>query len=172
MRAVGAEPSAQLVAPTKRDAATVILVSDRPDLHVLMLERTSRAVFGPGATVFPGGAVDPDDAAVALVERTAGIDDPAASTAQGMTRGGLAFRGAALRECCEEGGPVRARHAASGVPAAPDDGPAPARPDLNGGPPAFGALPPPRGLSLPAAGPRVSSRWLPPPGAPRRYNTW
>ena len=37
-----------------RDAATVILVSDRPDLHVLMLERTSRAVFSPGATVFPG----------------------------------------------------------------------------------------------------------------------
>src|SRR5579859_7132594 len=104
MRAVGAEPSAPLVAPAKRDAATVILVSDRPDLHVLMLERTRRAVFGPGATVFPGGAVDPGDAAAALVERTVGIDDPAASTAQGMTRGGLAFRVAALRECFEEAG--------------------------------------------------------------------
>ena len=172
MRAVGAEPSAQLVAPTKRDAATVILVSDRPDLHVLMLERTSRAVFGPGATVFPGGAVDPDDAAVALIERTAGIDDPAASTAQGMTRGGLAFRVAALRECFEEAGILLARDAASGVPAAHDDGLATARTELNAGALAFGDLLAARGLVLDASELRVFSHWLTPLGAPRRYNTW
>src|SRR5712691_1776739 len=114
MRAVGAEPNSQLLAPKKRDAATVILVSDRPDLHVLMLERTRRAAFGPGATVFPGGAVDPGDGAWRLAERIVGIDDAAASCAQGIARGGLAFRVAALRECFEEAGILLARDAASG----------------------------------------------------------
>src|SRR5947199_743977 len=84
-----------------RDAATVILVSDRPDLHVLMLERTRRAVFGPGATVFPGGAVDAGDGAGRVAERVVGIDDGAASAAQGLARGGIGFRVAAVRECFE-----------------------------------------------------------------------
>src|SRR5436305_8683243 len=96
-----------------RDAATVILVADRPDLHVLMLERTSRAVFGPGATVFPGGAVDSDDGAAALADRIVGIDDAVASAHQGIEEGGLAFRVAALRECFEEAGILLARHAAT-----------------------------------------------------------
>src|SRR5205823_12417786 len=97
MRAVGAEPNAPLpdsglAGPTTRDAATVILVSDRPDLHVLMLERTRRAVFGRGATVFPGGALDPDDGAGRLAERIVGLDDRAANIAQGMCGGRLALR--------------------------------------------------------------------------------
>src|SRR5436309_5359241 len=110
MKAVGAEPNAQLLASggvasgrvPVRDAATVILVSDRPDLHVLMLERTRRAVFGPGATVFPGGALDPDDGAGRLAERIVGLDDRAASIEQGIAGGGLGFRVAAVRECFEE----------------------------------------------------------------------
>src|SRR5467141_3192271 len=107
MKAVGAEPNFQLVAPSQpvdqtvktRDAATVILVSDRPDLHVLMLERTSRAVFGPGATVFPGGAVDGDDRSARAHARVVGLDDAAASREHGLEAGGLGFRLAAVREC-------------------------------------------------------------------------
>jgi len=71
---------------TVRDAATVILVRDRPDLEVFVLERSRDLVFAPGATVFPGGAVDPDDIARAA---EAGFD---------------AFRFAAVRECLEEAG--------------------------------------------------------------------
>src|ERR1700686_4575072 len=69
-----------------RDAATVMLVRDRPDLHVFVLRRNPALVFAPGATVFPGGAVDPADApgAAAL-----GVDE---------------FRAAAARECLEECG--------------------------------------------------------------------
>jgi len=75
-----------------RDAATVILVRDRPDLHVFVLRRNSALVFAPGATVFPGGAVDPVDAPVAA---ELGVDE---------------FRAAAARECLEESGiPVDAR---------------------------------------------------------------
>ena len=172
MRAVGAEPSAPLVAPTTRDAATVILVSDRPDLHVLMLERTRRAVFGPGATVFPGGAVDPDDGAVRLAERVVGIDDAGASAEQGIDHGGLAFRVAAVRECFEEAGILLARHASSGRPADHDDGLATARIELNAGAAAFADVLAARGLVLEARELRVFSHWLTPLGAPRRYNTW
>jgi 8-oxo-dGTP pyrophosphatase MutT (NUDIX family) len=75
-----------------RDAATVMLVRDRPDLHVFVLRRNTALDFAPGATVFPGGAVDPGDAAVAT---ELGIDE---------------FRAAAARECLEECGiPIDAR---------------------------------------------------------------
>ena len=117
--------------PEIRDAATVILVSDRPDLHVLMLERTRRAVFGPGATVFPGGAVDAADADPRLVARVVGLDDVAASAEHGLRHGGLAFRLAALRECFEEAGILLARDAQSGAPVEHDAHLATARNDLN-----------------------------------------
>jgi len=173
MKAVGAERSAQLVAPSevvKRDAATVILVSDRPDLHVLVLERTSRAVFGPGATVFPGGAVDPDDAAAP--ERVVGMTDEAASSEQGIARGGLAFRVAALRECFEEAGLLLARDRATGRPVDHDDALATARDELNAGVLTFADLLRARDLVVDARELRVFSHWLTPLGAPRRYNTW
>jgi 8-oxo-dGTP pyrophosphatase MutT (NUDIX family) len=172
MRAVGAESSAPLVAPTTRDAATVILVSDRPDLHVLMLERTGRAVFGPGATVFPGGAVDPADGEPALAERIVGIDDAAASRDQGIAGGGLAYRAAAVRECFEEAGILLACEAGTGRPAEHDDGLAAARTELNAGTAVFGDVLAARDLVLDAGELRVFSHWLTPLGAPRRYNTW
>lgn len=75
-----------------RDAATVILVRDRPELHVFVVLRNPALDFAPGATVFPGGAVDPADAPVAAA---LGVDE---------------FRAAAARECLEECGiPVDAR---------------------------------------------------------------
>jgi len=69
-----------------RDAATVVLVRDCPDLHVLVLRRSADLAFLPGATVFPGGAVDPQDTRAA---RDLGLDE---------------FRVAAARECLEECG--------------------------------------------------------------------
>src|SRR3954468_2128698 len=75
-----------------RDAATVILVRERPELEVFVLRRNAALVFAPGATVFPGGAVDPDDA---IVGAELGVDE---------------FRAAAARECLEECGiPIDAR---------------------------------------------------------------
>jgi len=75
-----------------RDAATVVLVRECPDLEVLVLRRSADLAFVPGATVFPGGAVDPDDTAAAAA---LGIDE---------------FRAAAARECLEECGiPIDAR---------------------------------------------------------------
>ena len=62
-----------------RHAATVLIVDERPDLQVLMVQRTSRAAFAASAWVFPGGRVDPEDADH-LDAVTTGLDDDAAST--------------------------------------------------------------------------------------------
>jgi 8-oxo-dGTP pyrophosphatase MutT (NUDIX family) len=58
--------SGQRVPAVARDAATVVLL--RPadaGFEVLLLCRTRTMEFAPGAYVFPGGSVDPDDAGIA-----------------------------------------------------------------------------------------------------------
>ena len=146
-----------------------MLVRDRPDLHVFMLRRTPRAVFGPGATVFPGGAVDPSDEAAS--DRIVGLDDVAASGELGLVAGGLARRVAAVRECFEEAGILLARPAGEGGVA-----PTPALPAwrdaLNAGHATLEQVLETEDLFVDAGALRVFSHWLTPVGAPRRYDTW
>lgn len=85
-------------------AATVMLVDDRPDLHVLMVRRTARMVFVPDAWVFPGGRVDPGDHEADLERLCVGLPDSDASTILGVPHGGLAWWLAACRETLEEAG--------------------------------------------------------------------
>ena len=182
MRAVDASvrkavASAAEASPEVRDAATVILVSDRPaaggtHLHVLMLERTRRAVFGPGATVFPGGAVDAADREVRAHARVVDLDDRTASAEHGLAEGGLAFRVAALRECFEEAGILLAHDAMSGRVVEHDAELAADRDALNAGTLEFVEMLETRGLALTGNELRLFSHWLTPLGAPRRYNTW
>ncbi len=83
------------------DAATVMLVADRPELEVLMVRRTSRLAFAADAWVFPGGRVDAADRG-----RTgpwSGRSDTDAS-AELDTDDGLAFWLACARETLEEAG--------------------------------------------------------------------
>lgn len=49
--------------PAPRPAATVLLLRDRPEglFEVFMVKRSLESSFLPGAHVFPGGAVDPED---------------------------------------------------------------------------------------------------------------
>lgn len=86
-----------------RPAATVMLVDDRPDLHVLMLRRNARQVFASDMWVYPGGAVDVADAEEAA-SFCDGLDDATASRRMGLESGGLAYWVAAIRECFEEAG--------------------------------------------------------------------
>ena len=85
-----------------RPAATVMLLDDRPDLHVLMLRRTARVVFAPDNWVFPGGRVDPDDHAEDFDRIFRGLTDAEASSSLDVDHGGLAWWLAACRETMEE----------------------------------------------------------------------
>ena len=91
-----------------RAAATVMIVDDRPDLHVLLLRRRTGSAFVPGMDVFPGGGVDPHDGAG---DGRDGLDDVAASARLGVASGGLAYWAAAARETHEEAGLVLALEA-------------------------------------------------------------
>ena len=77
-----------------RPAATVVIVRDRPGRppELLMMERASTMAFAAGALVFPGGAVDEADHALA-----ARIDG-------GLDIEEAAARIAAIRETIEEAG--------------------------------------------------------------------
>lgn len=95
-----------------RDAATVMLLRDGSDgPEVCLMQRNLNSDFVGGAYVFPGGAVDPADAEVAVAQRCPDLDDAEASRRLGLAVGGLAFWVAAIRESFEEAGVLLARHA-------------------------------------------------------------
>ena len=134
-----------------RDAATTILLRDRTGTpSVLMGQRGAGAAFMPGKFVFPGGAVDPNDANVPL---SSPISDPCAM------RLGLeanvpahAIAAAAIRELWEETGLIL------GTPAVWTDPPQGWR--------GFAAT-----GHIPAAGQlRFVFRAITPPGRPRRFD--
>ena len=80
-----------------RPAATVMLVDDRPDLQVLMMERHADTVFAGGMWVFPGGSVDADDDSHEFQAISIHRSDEQASSLLGLESGGLAFYVAAIR---------------------------------------------------------------------------
>jgi 8-oxo-dGTP pyrophosphatase MutT (NUDIX family) len=159
-----------------RPAATVMLVDDRPDLHVLMLRRSSRHVFATSMWVYPGGAVDPGDADCPC----AGLDDVEASRRLGVQHGGLAYWVAAIRECFEEAGVLFASPR-DGAPPAPAGAAAltPARLEhladrrdaLNRGEVTFGSVVEEEGLRLEAGHLHDIAHWITPLGPPRRFDT-
>jgi 8-oxo-dGTP pyrophosphatase MutT (NUDIX family) len=102
-----AAPRAAAAVPV-RPAATVMILDDRPDLHVLLLRRRAASQFVPGMDVFPGGGVDPADA---VLPGGVALDDAAASERLGLASGGLAYWVAAVRETAEEAGLRLAIHA-------------------------------------------------------------
>ena len=93
-----------------------MILDDRPDLHVLLLRRREGSAFVGGMDVFPGGGVDPHDAAAGVEAICDGLGDAAASERLGLASGGLAYWVAAARETFEEAGVLFARGA--GVDAA------------------------------------------------------
>lgn len=84
-------------------AATVVLLRPGPDgPEVLLTQRPSTMAFGPGLHVFPGGKVDPEDAAADGVS-----PDEAAAAARRLgdnvsPREAVALHRAAIRELREE----------------------------------------------------------------------
>jgi 8-oxo-dGTP pyrophosphatase MutT (NUDIX family) len=93
-----------------RPAATVMLIDDRPDLQVFMMERHANTVFAGGMWVFPGGAVDHQDDASYFSGIATHRTDIEASELMNLENGGLAYYMAAIRETFEEAGVLLALH--------------------------------------------------------------
>ncbi len=93
---------------TPRPAATLLLLRGGPaGLEALLLRRSPRAGFIPGAYVFPGGQVDLADGEPDLLARFQGLTEARARVLLGRTEDNhpaLAFWVAALRETFEETG--------------------------------------------------------------------
>lgn len=146
-----------------RHAATVMIVADRPKLEVLMVQRTSRAVFGPSAWVFPGGRVDPDDAAD-LSHVVHGLSDKDASAMLDVARNGRAWWVAGLRETLEEAGLLLGAEGATAE--AIERTRAAVHADAN----AFVSALTDNGLSLDLGGVNEVARFITPLGPPRRFD--
>lgn len=159
-----------------RDAATVMLLRDGSDgPEVCLMQRNLNSDFVGGAYVFPGGAVDPADAEVAVAQRCPDLDDVEASRRLGLAVGGLAFWVAAIRESFEEAGVLLARHAdgrrldLSGPGAAERF--AGHRDDVDNERRTIAEVAVQEDLNLDVGQLHYFSRWITPLGAHRRYDT-
>lgn len=149
-----------------RDAATVMLLRSGPELpepglevpapglEVLMLARARAMDFAPGAHVFPGGSVDPQDASVPWQ----GPDPVGLGVPPERAR---ALVAAAIRETYEESGVLLC-----GTPDADE------RQALLAGQVSFGDVLARRGLVLRADLLTPWARWITPEAADRRFDTW
>ena len=157
-------------------AATVTLVRDsKHGLEVLMMERNLRSVFVPGNYVFPGGAVDEQDAAPDASELCAGLDDAQASAALGIASGGLAYWVAAIRESFEEAGLLLAYGPGGGIVELICDEMIERfsvyRQAVDEGGRSLASIVREEGLRIAADQLVYFSHWITPVGAPRRYDT-
>ncbi|MGH8972767.1 MAG: NUDIX hydrolase [Acidimicrobiia bacterium] len=157
-----------------RPAATLMLVRDGVDgMEVLMLRRHPDAVFAADAWVFPGGAVDAADNDLPPAG-VAGPTDSDASITIGVPSGGLAFFVAAARECFEEAGILLARPTGGGAwPTSQLDATrfARHRRDVLAGRRSLADVLGAEDLMLDLTGVVYVSRWITPPGPPRRFDT-
>lgn len=153
-----------------KPAATVVVARDADDgVEVLLLQRTHSAVFLPGVYVFPGGAVDDGDRDPAVMSRAPGIDEASANRMLGVSVGGLGYILAAIRECFEEAGLLLAD--AGGAAALSNDELARWRRRLAEGDLDLPGLCESLDLRLHADRLVYLSRWITPPGPPRRFDT-
>lgn len=156
-----------------RPAATVLTLRDAPEgYEILMMRRNVASDFVGGAYVFPGGAVDPDDARASSL--VLGLSDEEASSRLGLASGGLAYYVAGLRELFEEAGLLRACDPA-GNPVnleGPSGSRAAAiRERLNQRDGDFLGMLGEEGFRLDLRDVEYLAHWITPVGSPRRYDT-
>src|SRR6516165_899645 len=159
-----------------RNAATVMLLREAPDVEAFLLQRTEALDFAPGACVFPGGSVDAGDADPAIGWAGPSPADFAGRLGTSPERA-RALVCAAVRETFEESGvllagPENPRDSSSA--AVPHDGAALARDRraLLDGSVSLGELLSRRGLVVRADLLTPWARWITPEISPRRFDTW
>lgn len=158
-----------------RPAATVMLVDDRPNLQILMMQRHANTIFAGGMWVFPGGSVDADDDSRDYQAISKHRTDEEASQLMGLQSGGLAFYVAAIRESFEEAGIMLAIHKDSAGQVDLSD-PATAarfesyRDEVNDGSRDFIEVVRRENLLLDVAAMHYVAHWITPEGPPRRFS--
>jgi 8-oxo-dGTP pyrophosphatase MutT (NUDIX family) len=156
-----------------RDAATVILLRQAPELEAFLLRRTRALEFAPGACVFPGGSVDDRDADPAIGE-TAWAGPSAADLGDQLgipADRARALLCAAVRETFEESGVLLAGPSPTDL--VRDGGfLAEDRRRLLDGSVSLGGLLSRRSLVLRADLLTPWARWITPEVSPRRFDTW
>lgn len=163
-----------------RPAATSLLLRDGPTgMETLMLRRTRRSGFVPGAWVFAGGRVDAGDGEDGIAERLTGLTHDEAALRLGLRPStidsppAIAFYAAALREAFEETGILVAERAdGSAVPSAGEDPEAGAvRDRLLADEIDFGETLDLLGAHIDASRIEYVAHWITPVQEPRRYDT-
>lgn len=151
-------------------ATLVLLRQGDPDLEVLLLERTPRSGFIPGAWVFPGGRVDPEDGDPALHAVIDGLTEEGAREALALgseTPSALPFWVASVRETFEETGVMVCLGGESTDPDELDL----ARTSLLAGERSFLEILRSLGLRLDLRMLQYHGHWVTPECEPRRYET-
>lgn len=147
-------------------AATVVLMRDGPaGPEVLLTHRPSSMAFAPDMHVFPGGRVDPADSDPRLTARSTISPTDAAAALGGdlPPEGAIAAFIAAIREAFEETGVLLADGASHRALAV-------ARAEVLHVPGAFAPMVEALDLRLRTDTLVPLSRWVTPPGLPRRFD--
>ena len=139
---------------TPKDAAAIILLRDPDDLKIFWVKRNPRLTFMGGFHAFPGGQLDGSDAGVPV--SNCGESD------------GGAMRACAVREFFEETGILVAR----GVEQLSTEQLRDLREQLEKEPTSFNDLLKKNDLTIDGADLIPAGRWVTPPFAPRRFDTW
>ena len=157
-----------------RPAATVMLIDDRPDLQVFMLQRNAKTVFAGGMWVFPGGAVDHQDDASYYQDIITHRTDEEASSLMGLDSGATAYYMAAIRETFEEAGILLALHREDETPLRIDREQQPRfqgyRDALNAGELELKTILEKESLLADVGQMHYVARWITPLGSPRRFD--
>lgn len=156
-------------------AATIVLLRDAGGaLEVLLVRRSPRAGFVPGAFVFPGGLVDPGDATVEVIARLEGLSPERAAARLDLAVAhppAIAYYAAAVREAFEETGILVASQRES-PPGQPSVAPRrEVRTDLLDGRISFAVALARLGCRVAADEIAYFAHWITPERTPRRYDT-
>ena len=142
------------MAVTPKDAAAIILLKDPSDPHVFWVQRNPKLAFMGGFHAFPGGQLDKADSAIEV----AGADDKDAA----------AMRVCAARELFEETGVL----IANGVERLAAEQLLEKRRAVSSDESTFAAFIADNDLDIVAQSFIPAGRWITPPFAPRRFDTW
>jgi glyoxylase-like metal-dependent hydrolase (beta-lactamase superfamily II)/8-oxo-dGTP pyrophosphatase MutT (NUDIX family) len=141
------------MAATPKDAGSIIILKDPDDPKLLWVKRSARLAFMGGFHAFPGGQLDKED-----------LETPV----PGCAGDEAAMRACAVREVFEEIGVLLAEGANQLTAAQNAD----ARRALSAGEKTFQQILRENHLAIAGDSLVAAGRWVTPPFAPRRFDTW